>query len=83
MGRRDGLPVWVDDNQSPDEALKRIDLSGRSDSGRYDEAWLQNLLHNHPRAFPIRQIEKGFRRTCPVVHGIATHCGRRQLPLVG
>jgi hypothetical protein len=38
-------------------------LGGRSD---YDEAWLQNLLHENPDVLPMEQIEPGFGRLIPV-----------------
>jgi hypothetical protein len=71
--RRDGSPIWIADAQPSPIALTRIDLRGGSDSGRYDEAWLQSLLHNHPEVFPIGQIESGYGDLIPLC---------RELPLV-
>jgi hypothetical protein len=58
--RRDGSPLWVTNGQEPAKALHRADLGAKADSGRYDEDWLQRLLHGHPEIFPIEQIEPGF-----------------------
>jgi hypothetical protein len=54
--RRDGTPVWIDETGS--EPLRRMDL--RTAEGGYDEAWLQGLIHSHPSALPLGQIEPGF-----------------------
>lgn len=67
--RRDGTPVWVEASRS--EPLERIEL--RSTEGGYDEAWLQRLIHLHPSALPVSQIETGFGRPTAVC---------RELPLV-
>jgi hypothetical protein len=58
MRRRDGQAQWIgSDGQA--HALRRADLSGKSD-GAFSEEWLQELLHANPGVFPIEQIEPGF-----------------------
>jgi hypothetical protein len=58
--RRDGIPLWVGDDLSPAQRLNRVDLRSVADAYRYDEAWLQKLLHKHPEVLPVTQIESGF-----------------------
>jgi hypothetical protein len=63
--RRDGRPLWIDDCDQVCRPLHRIDLGGRSGS-RFDEAWLQALLHHNPTIFPTEQIEPGFGDLIPI-----------------
>lgn len=65
MRRRDGSPLWIADAQRP-IPLRRADLGAKSAFGHYDEAWLQTLLHGHPKIFPIEQIEPGFGDLIPL-----------------
>jgi len=70
MRRRDGTPLLVvDGHASP---LNRIELSGKGNGSSYDEAWLQQLLFNHPELLPTGQIEPGFGDIVPLC---------RELPL--
>jgi hypothetical protein len=57
MRRRDGSPVLLNDEQ-PARIL------GRADG--FDEKWLQTLLHDNPKVFPIEQIEPGFGELVPL-----------------
>ncbi len=66
MRRRDGQPQWIDEAGGRTESLNRADLGGKSETGRYSEAWLQNLLHARPEIFPIEQIEPGFGDLIPL-----------------
>jgi hypothetical protein len=43
--------------------LERIELA----RGEYNEAWLQDLIFDHPELLPIAQIEPGFGMPVPVV----------------
>ena len=65
MRRRDGSPIWLADEE-PARVLDRADLNGKSKSGSYSEAWLQKLLHENPKAFPVEQIEAGFGDLVPL-----------------
>ena len=58
--RRDGIPLWVSADLSPAQRLKRVDLRSADQANRYNEAWLQKLLHGYPEVLPIAQIESGF-----------------------
>lgn len=69
--RRDGRPIWLDESGVA-KPLRRVDLSSTATS-RYDENWLQSLLHSQPTIFPIEQIETGFGDLIPLC---------RELPLM-
>jgi len=64
MHHRDGVPIWVKGNARP---LEREPAR--------DEAWLQELLFNHPECLPMADIEPGFDdlisicRELPTAHG--------------
>jgi hypothetical protein len=72
--RRDGRPQWVDENLDSVKSLVRADFNGRSDS-RFDEAWLQQLLHRRPSVFPIEQIEPGFGELIPICRELSVTFG--------
>ena len=72
--RRDGRPQWVDDNLNAVKSLVRTDFGGRSDF-RFDEIWLQQLLHRRPEVFPIEQIEPGFGELIPVCRELSVTFG--------
>lgn len=69
--RRDGRPIWLDESGAA-RPLRRVDL-GSTATSRYDENWLQSLLHSQPTIFPIEQIETGFGDLIPLC---------RELPLM-
>lgn len=69
--RRDGRPIWLDGNGAA-KPLRRVDM-GSTATSRYDENWLQSLLHTQPTVFPIEQIETGFGDLIPLC---------RELPLM-
>lgn len=71
MGRRDGSPIWLDGGTSRGVPLSRVTLNSGA-TERYSEAWLQNLLDEHPEVLPIEQIEPGFGPLIPLC---------RELPL--
>lgn len=71
MGRRDGSPIWLDAGESRGVPLSRVALNSGA-TERYSEAWLQNLLDEHPEVLPIEQIEPGFGTLIPLC---------RELPL--
>lgn len=60
MPRRDGKPLWIDDNLAEAHSLSPVHLKPRGSAEAYDEAWLQGLLHRHPDVLPIAQIESEF-----------------------
>jgi hypothetical protein len=72
MHHREGSPLWIADAQQRVIPLRPVDLAASSALGRYDEAWLQELLHSHPEVFPIGQIESDYGDLIPLC---------RELPL--
>jgi len=42
-------------------------------TGEYNEAWLQGLIHAHPEILPVSQIEPGFAALIPAAREVA--CG--------
>lgn len=70
--RRDGRPIWLNSDQELATPLERVDLGSTAASG-YNEAWLQELLHQQPAVFPVDQIEPGFGDLIPLC---------RELPLM-
>ena len=60
MSHAAGAPIWIRD----DARASTLDSAGRGrdELDAFDEAWLQNIIHNHPEALPIGQIEPGFGR---------------------
>lgn len=67
-----GVPFLIHDGGDK-HRLRPIELS---ETGNYNEAWLQALIHAHPEILPIAQIEPGFgvpisvAREVPCAHGI-------------
>lgn len=66
MRRRDGSPLWIDSEVERGVTLKRADLSPDVKVDRYNEGWLQTLLHSRPEVFPTEQIEPGFGDLIPL-----------------
>lgn len=64
-----GAPVVVRDGRA--SILQRVRFDGRD----YDEAWLQQLLFDHPRLLPIGEIEPWFDDALPVVRELPTAAG--------
>lgn len=77
MAERDGTPLWIYPEPASAVSLKRADLRPSGKNGHvYDEAWLQELLHQNPEILPIEQIEPGFGKLVPL-------CRELPLPLGG
>lgn len=53
------------------ERLCRVPLS----SGDYDEAWLQDLVFEHPQCLPVQEIEPGFQDLVPICRELRTPVG--------
>lgn len=62
-------PLVVRDGRAT--TLQRVHFDGRD----YDEAWLQQLLFDHPRLLPIGEIEPWFDDALPVVRELPTAAG--------
>jgi len=57
--------------------LDRLTFSkdGSSKDKSYDESWLQRLLHLHPQALPVAELEPGIGTLIPVGREIPTPAG--------
>jgi len=64
-----GVPFLV----SADGVSHRLAPVALAQTGQYNEAWLQALLHAHPEILPIPQIEPGFGTPVPAAREVA--CG--------
>lgn len=62
-----GSPFILGD-QGSSQRLEQISLS---ETGVYNEAWLQALIHAHPEILPISDIEPGFGTPVSVAREIA------------
>ncbi|AWL05211.1 DUF4268 domain-containing protein [Massilia oculi] len=54
--------------------LQRVPM-GRSADGQYSEAWLQQLLFEHPKSLPIREIDPHAGALIPVCMELQTSAG--------
>jgi hypothetical protein len=50
-------PVLVEDVRLPSQSLRRLERKPFAERAAFDEAWLQNLIHDHPELLPIAEIE--------------------------
>lgn len=64
-----GVPFLV----SADGVSHRLTPVKLRQTGQYNEAWLQQLIHVHPEILPIPQIEPGFGVPVPAAREVA--CG--------
>lgn len=67
--RRQAAPVLVAPSAGAVSRLQRVELR---ETGQYDEAWLQALIHEQPGVLPLWEIEPAVREAVPVC---------RELPL--
>ena len=67
-----GAPVIIDSNGIV-EVLQRESLSGKSSS--YDEAFVQNLVFEHPEYLPIVEISRAFLDPVPICMELNTPAG--------
>ena len=65
------------DDQATAQPLERVRISpGGGDAVvKYNESWLQQLLHRHPSSLPIAEIEPGLGRIIPVGMELQTPAG--------
>jgi len=52
-----------------------VPLSGAASTDAYSEAWLQDLLYQHPDALPIAEIDDSFSGMIPVCREMETTAG--------
>ena len=67
-----GAPVIIDSNGVV-EVLQRESLSGKLSS--YDEAFVQNLVFEHPECLPIVEIDRDFLDPIPICVELNTPAG--------
>src|SRR5947208_7907222 len=77
MHRRDGTPVWIEQNRAETIALRRVDLKSQIEPNAYNEDWLQRLLHERPEVLPVEQIEPGFGHLVPLCREMPLNLGGR------
>lgn len=69
-----GTPLLLRPDQ-PAERLQRIPLTSSSADDSYDEAWLEDLLFQHPEALPIAEIDSAYTGPIPVCTQLSTRVG--------
>jgi hypothetical protein len=76
--RQFATPLLLSGSGRSDEArpLRRVQI-GRSSGGdhRFDERWLQELIHHHPELLPIDEIEPALTPLVPVCLELPTPSG--------
>ena len=72
-GMQAGAPVLIEPG-GEGTPLERIPLAGGT-LGRFDEMWLQNLIHSNPACLPISEIEPGLGRFIPICREFPTPHG--------
>ena len=57
--------------------LERLTFSSQSNesAAKYDESWLQRLLHRYPESLPVSEIEPGFGRIVSIAVELKTPAG--------
>src|SRR5258708_1393467 len=71
-----GRPLFVSNFQSDNFArsLTRMPLQAKA-AGPYDEAWLQNIIMQHPSLLPIEDIEPALTPAIPICTELAVPSG--------
>jgi hypothetical protein len=59
----------------PAVALERLQLGGADHEGDQREAFLQNLVHEHPEIIPMADIEPAFMPLIPICRELQTAAG--------
>ena len=67
-----GQPMIIRDDSV--ESFRRVTLSADS-SGRYDEAFVQRLVFDHPETLPIGEIDDAYTPLIPVCTELNTPAG--------
>ncbi len=67
--RQHTAPIFVNGDQS--WAAKHIQFGEKN----YSEQWLQNLIHQHPKTLPIREIEPAFSDAIALCKELETRSG--------
>lgn len=70
-----GAPILLDPAYNRCVSLEPLEL-GNAKESQYNEAWLQNLLHENPRLLPVTDIDPIFGELIPVCRELTTSVGR-------
>ena len=73
-GSRHSSPVLVG-NDRPMLPLKRLELGRGAQDGQRREAFIQDLVHDHPEIIPMADIEPAFMPMVPVCRELETEAG--------
>ncbi len=72
-------PCWITslDKNAHGKLLTRLDFTAGSGlgDGKYDEAWLQELLHRFPECLPVDELEPGLGPLIPIGMEVPTATG--------
>jgi hypothetical protein len=78
-GRQHGKLLLISALEGPAQSqiLNRVHFSEgtSSDNGKYDEWWLQRLLHLFPQSLPIQELEPGIGVLVPIGMEMETPAG--------
>ncbi len=66
-------PVIVSDTEV--QPLERVQLGLTADQSGYDEAWVQDLVFQHPECLPITEIDASYSQLVPVCRELNTPAG--------
>jgi hypothetical protein len=73
MSHAAGSPIWIG-NDKRAFTLEPVSKNAGNLSA-FDEAWLQQIVHDHPETLPIEQIEPGFGTPVSVCRELPLHAG--------
>lgn len=73
-GSRHSAPVLVR-NGHPLQPLQRLELGRGGDDGQRREAFIQDLVHEHPEIIPMADIEPAFMPMIPICRELPTEAG--------
>lgn len=75
MNNQQHTSPFVVNHEGRTLALSRIDFGLSSKGHQYNEAWLQNLLHNNPQSLPTEEIDTAYKNLVPVCTELSTPAG--------
>lgn len=73
-GSRHSAPVLVR-NGHPLQPLQRLELGRGGEDGQRREAFIQDLVHDHPEIIPMADIEPAFMPMVPICRELETEAG--------
>ena len=75
MNNQQHTSPFVVNHEGRTLVLNRIDFGLSSKGHQYNEAWLQNLLHNNPQSLPTEEIDTAYKNLVPVCTELSTPAG--------